>query len=76
MEKRHIIKTRTTRYCYKKGRVSYHLSVKLNMAQEYNTRCLFPYFASFCLTLDVSSINSKEIETYIHIILYIKDEKI
>ena len=57
------------------------------MTQEYNTRCLTPDFANSCLTLDVSSINSKEIHTYIHIILCIihtyihiilciKDEKI
>ena len=45
------------------------------MIQEYNTRCLIPDFANFCLTLDVSLINSKEIHKYIHIILYIKDEK-
>ena len=45
------------------------------MTHEYNTRCLTPDFANFCLTLDVSSINSKEINTYIHMILCIKDEK-
>ena len=30
-----------------KSRIPYHLSAKLNMTQEYNTRCLAPNFGNF-----------------------------